>query len=278
MSVSGSAPEGAAPPPRSSRLAAGVGLMVFLGLSASAGLVLAQPGDRPAPSAKAPVPDAVPAGGPPTGFFAVHFADPPAKQPPAKPKARDKSKVVPKLVDDPLPEKPPEGWQEYVQEKYKAYSIWLPKSGRKLFQKDGVLDVDTMKVGYVVLRCEIDDDVTLNVQRLIIPLKKGETLDAVTMIETFRDVHLEEFEGTVTKEYDLMLGRMPGKEYRVDLKGGEKSRVRIYQIDRAVWRLWVTGTKEQVEGDTAKLIFASFKNQLLINEALKKKDPPAKKP
>ena len=101
---------------------------------------------------------------------------------------------------------------------------------------------------------------------------KGETLDAQTVIEIFRDLHQKDVGGTITEEFDLMLGKMPGKEYRLDLKGGEKSRVRIYQTGRAIWRVWVTGTKEQVMGDTTKLIFASFKNQLLI------KDQPAKKP
>jgi hypothetical protein len=55
-------------------------------------------------------------------------------------------------------------------------------------------------------------------------------------------------------------------------KGGEKSRVRIYQVGKAIWKVWVTGTKEQVMGEKTKLIFASFKNQMLL------KDPPAKKP
>jgi len=189
-----------------------------------------------------------------------------------KPAPQKKIKSGGKLTDDPLPGKPPEGWQEYVQEKYKAYSIWLPKSGRKLFQTEGVLDLKEFKLGYVVLRCDIEDDVTLNIQRLIIPLMKGETLDAQTVIEIFRDLHQKDVGGTITEEFDLMLGKMPGKEYRLDLKGGEKSRVRIYQTGRAIWRVWVTGTKEQVMGDTTKLIFASFKNQLLI------KDQPAKKP
>jgi hypothetical protein len=181
-----------------------------------------------------------------------------------------------KFTDDPLPDKPPEGWQEYVQEKFKAYSVWLPKTGRKLLQTEGSvqfkIDAKIFKLGYVILKCDIDNDVKLNIQRFIVPLGKGEMLDAEAVIEAFRDLHMEEYEGTITEEYDLMLGKMQGKEYRIDLKGGEKSRVRIYQVGRAIWRVWVTGTKEQVMGEKTKLIFSSFKNQMLL------KDPPAKKP
>ena len=170
-----------------------------------------------------------------------------------------------KFKDDPLPEKPPEGWQEYVQEKFKAYSIWLPKTGRKLEQTEGSVTVkDFGRLGFVILKCEIDNDITLNVERLIIPLQKGEMIDADKAITFIRDLHMDEFPGKITEEYDLMLGKMPGKEYRVDLKSGEKSRLRVYQIGKAIWRIWVTGTKQQVMGDTTKLIFASFKNQILL--------------
>jgi hypothetical protein len=178
------------------------------------------------------------------------------------------------LTDDRLPEQPPEGWQEYVQEKYKAYSIWLPKTGRKLSQSEGsfnikLSDMRKLKVGSVVLACDIKDDVKLDVQRLIFVLAKGEKIDAQEAIETFRDLHMKDHPGTITEEYDLMLGKMPGKEYRVDLKDGQKSRLRVYQTGRAVWRIWVTGTQEQVMGNAAKRIFASFKNQQLLKDEKK---------
>jgi hypothetical protein len=185
--------------------------------------------------------------------------------------SQEKVKSGGKLTDDPLPEKIPEGWQEYVQEKYKAYSIWHPKKRRKLLQTEGSIDLKSSefknaKLGYVILRCDIDDNIKLNVQRLIFPLMKGEMIDAQKAIEVFRDMHMEDHPGTITEEYDLMLGKMPGKEFRVDLKNDEKSRLRIYQTGRAVWRIWVTGTKEQVMGDTTNLIFSSFKNQILIKD------------
>ena len=208
-----------------------------------------------------------------TGFMALllmlSFASEPAS-------ADDKKiKSGGKFVDDPLPEKPPEGWQEYVQEKYKAYSIWLPKTGRTLLQTEGSVEVKvsklkTVKLGYVVLSCDIKNDVNLFVERLIFPLAKGEMLDAQEMIEVTRDFHMEDHPGTITEEFDLMLGKMPGKEYRIDLKDGKKSRLRVYQIGKAIWRIWVTGTQEQVMGDKTKLIFASFKNQILIKEKDKK--------
>lgn len=185
--------------------------------------------------------------------------------------ADDKIKSGGKFVDDPLPEKPPAGWQEYVQEKYKAYSIWLPKTGRTLVQTEGKVDVrvsqtKTAKLGYVILACEIKNDLSLFVERLIYPLEKGEMIDARETIEAFRDLHMEKHPGTITQEFDLMLGKMQGKEYRIDLKNGQKSRLRVYQVGRAIWRIWMTGTEEQVMGDKAKLIFSSFKNQMLIKE------------
>jgi hypothetical protein len=178
----------------------------------------------------------------------------------------DKPKKGGKLTDDPLPAKPPAGWEEYVQEKFKAYSIWLPKTGRTLEQTEGSVETKSGKIGYVILKCDIDNDIKLNVQRFIIPLAKGEMIDAAVAIETFREMHMEEFPGKITEEYDLMLGKMPGKEFRVDLKDGDKSRVRIYQVGRAVWHIWVTGTKEQVMSKNTNLIFASFKNQILLKD------------
>jgi hypothetical protein len=205
-------------------------------------------------------------------FFAAVSVDPgyADDKPSSKP---GKIKNGGKLTDDPLPDKPPEGWQEYVQEKYKAYSIWLPKSERKLFQTEGTVNVKGDKIGYVILNCDIDDDVKLVVQRLIIPLQRGESIDPQTAIEIFRDVHMEDVDGKITEQFDLMLGKMPGKEYRIDLKNGDKSRLRLYQYARAVWRIYVTGTKEQVMGKTTKLIFASFKNQMLLKEQAAPKKP-----
>jgi hypothetical protein len=80
---------------------------------------------------------------------------------------------------------------------------------------------------------------------------------------------MEDHPGTITEEFDLLLGKMPGKEYRIDLKNGQKSRLRVYQTGRAIWRIWVTGTQEQVMGNTTKLIFSSFKNQMLLKEKAK---------
>lgn len=173
-----------------------------------------------------------------------------------------------KFTDDPIPKTPPEGWQEYIQEKYKAYSIWLPKTGRKLLQSEGSFEIKLenrkMKVGSVVLACDIKDDVKLNIQRLIFVLAKGEKIDHEEAIEAFRDLHMKDHPGTITEEYDLILGPMAGKEYRIDLKDGQKSRLRVYQTGRAVWRIWVTGTQEQVMGNSTKLIFSSFKHQQLL--------------
>src|SRR5262249_17875109 len=158
-----------------------------------------------------------------------------------------------------------EGWQLYIPSS-KAYSFWIPKANRKVFQQSGSYAVRGTKVSYTAVECEIKDDIKINAATLAVPVKKGEEPDFVTVIESVRDSHVKKLDGKVAKESDIKLGKVEGKEYVIDHKSGEKTILRLYLTEtrKTLYQLLITGTKEQVEGEKAKLVLNSFQHAGMV--------------
>jgi len=178
------------------------------------------------------------------------------------------------------PQSPPEGWEIYVQKPQKSFGIWLPQKNRKLFQGEGSTQLKTVKLGHRVLECAIKDDVTLKILALRLDLPKGETADAQTMIELGREIYLKQFPGDVDKkEVSIGEGNYQGTEYRIASKDGSKTRLRVmvYQVPKVnrviLYQISVSGTKDQIDNKTAKILFDSFRHAGTVAEYVKGTDP-----
>jgi hypothetical protein len=208
----------------------------------------------------------------------------PAGQPAPQPAPQPNTQPAPQPKTQPGPAKqpatkrpavaltptPPEGWGWYVQPS-RAYAMWLPKTGRKLYQREETKKLKDFNVRYTVLDCEIKDDVRVNVLVLKLPVQKGEQVDRVTVYEMFRDIFLKDSEGKVTSESDVKVGNVAGKEYRIDVKSGEKARVRLLLLGAAVFQITTIGTQDQVEGQTANNVYESFLHEGMLGAQLRKK-------
>ena len=183
-------------------------------------------------------------------------------------------------VAAPLPPQTlPEGWEIYVQKPQSSFGLWLPQKNRKLFQGEGSTSVKGVKIGHRVLECEIKDDVTLRVLAIRIDLPRGETTDTQTMIELGREIYLKQFPGDLDKEeLSIKKKEYEGTEYRITLKDGKDgplARLRVIphsipKFNRVIlYQVSVTGTKEQVDGKTAKLLFDSFRHAGNVAEYVK---------
>jgi hypothetical protein len=175
------------------------------------------------------------------------------------------------------PQAPPEGWEIYVQKPQKSFGLFLPQKDRKLAQDEGSTVVNGVKVGHRAIECDIKGDVKLRVLAIRIDPPKGGTIDPQTMVETGRDIYLKQFPGTLDKnEVAVGDGNFKGTEYRISSKDGSQTRLRVMalrftKINRVIlYQVSVSGTKAQVDGKTAKILFDSFRNSLSLGEYLKK--------
>ena len=175
------------------------------------------------------------------------------------------------------PPMPPEGWEIYVQKPQQSFGVWLPQKNRKVFQGEGSTLVKDVKVGHRVIECEIKGDVKFRVLALRLDLPKGETVDTQTMIEVGRDIYLKQFPGTLDKkEVAVKDGEFKGTEYRISSKDDSQARLRVmlYRVPKVnrviLYQISVSGTKDQIDGKTAKILFDSFRHAGNVSEYGKK--------
>jgi hypothetical protein len=199
---------------------------------------------------------------------------PDVKQPPApKPDAKQ---PPPKADAGTSPNPPPAGWKRYVQPNG-AYSVWLPSNGWKS-DKSKTVVVEGAPVRFASMQFETREKLKLSALAVAMPLKRGQQYERSAVIDVFRDIFLKELDGAVASDSEVTLGSLDdgtllqGKEFLIDLKSGEKARLRIFPTAKggSVYQAMAIGTKEQVEGDDAKLFFGSFKHSGMLKVEAKK--------
>jgi hypothetical protein len=189
--------------------------------------------------------------------------------PPARATTPAKPPPPPRPVPPPGPP-PPSGWQSYLP-KGKQYEVWIPQNGWKAEEAKST-PVGRYLARFSVMSFETKEKLRLVTMLIGLPLKRGEQLERTAVIEAVRDIFLKQLEGTVAADADISLGktekhRVHGKEYLIDLKSGERAKLRIYTAGTdsgalTIYRIFqvaVIGSKEQVESDTAKVFLGSFR-------------------
>jgi hypothetical protein len=166
-------------------------------------------------------------------------------------------------AEDPPAAKPPKGWSEYIPAS-KAFAVWLPEGGRRSERsRDATFGGARLKISMVVVQ---KDNIIYRAEQVSLPVKAGEKVDATAALEAFRDAFVKDVNGLVTSDSDIKLGKMPGKEYVMDAGKTKQAKLRVYVAGPRVYMLSMIGTKEQIESDSAKMYFDSFKHQGMVKE------------
>lgn len=161
-------------------------------------------------------------------------------------------------VDD--AKSPPAGWKDY-QAKGNSFSCWLPTE--KGVQQEAFKDVSPRP------------GMTLRLASVTLQLKNGPTYEAGTArvkpfagaftrlksaerVDMMRDFLVESSKGKVSGETEVKEGRVPGKEFVIEV-GKTFSRCRVYQYVDRFFFMSVTGTKAQIESKDATTFLDSYK-------------------
>jgi hypothetical protein len=152
---------------------------------------------------------------------------------------------------------PPDGWRE-VSGGYKnlAYSVWMP-ADTKLDAKESSI---VSKFGQIrVFRsvCQRKDGMMFAAGQINLPPTLVKESPKVRQA-FFRESFLEEFDAKLVEEKNVKLGTMSGKEYTATTPKG-LARYRLFGTGVQMFRVVVTGTKEQVESKDTDIFFDSFK-------------------
>jgi hypothetical protein len=179
--------------------------------------------------------------------------------------------------DKKVEKSPPEGWKE-VSGGYKklAYSVWMP-AGVKVDDKETSIVGDYGQVRVFRTVCERKDGMLFAAGQINLPPKLTKESPKVRQ-NYFRDSFLKEFEGKLSKEKDVKLGTMAGKEYTAATPNG-LARMRLYGTGVQMFRVLVVGTKEQAASKDADVFFDSFKRtpeRLQTKDGTKKTDKSGK--
>ena len=166
------------------------------------------------------------------------------------------------LADDP-PSQPPEGWKEYTPST-KVFSVWLPNGGKRS-ERTRDIAFGTAKLKLSLVQQE-NDKGTFTAGQVALPVAKGKKIDSNTAIEAFRDGFLKHDGGKVTSESDIKLGKMSGKEYKIEMEKDQYATLRLYHAGPRIYQVSFIGTKEQVENESTKLFLDSFKHQGMVKD------------
>lgn len=173
-----------------------------------------------------------------------------------------------RAADDP-PKPPPEGWKEYVSPT-KAFSVWLPKGGKRS-ERNRDVTYGKAKLKLSLVQQETDDKAVYAAGQVALPVPAGKQVDPNAAIEAFRDGFVKDQGGKILDESEVKLGKVAGKEYQLQLDGEKKATLRLYCAGPRVYQIALIGTKAQVEGESAKVFFDSFKHQGMVKDDDNKK-------
>ncbi len=152
---------------------------------------------------------------------------------------------------------PPAGWKELSGGyKKQAYALWLPNDGKVSDRDDSIMS----KYGQIKVyrtTCQRRDGPLLAASQIILPPQLVRERPKVRQ-DFFRDMCLDEFNGTLKEEKNAMLGTMAGKEYLIQTPKG-MVRYQVFGTGVQIFRVLFVGTKEQLESKDAETFFASFK-------------------
>jgi hypothetical protein len=158
------------------------------------------------------------------------------------------------------PKKPPEGWKEYAA-KGNSFSVWLPEdAGKKTEKFKDVVAEKGMNLRISLLSVPSKAGLTLEAATVTISPYGGEIakLKSATRVDILRDLFVAESKGKASDEKEIQQGRVPGREFVVQVEDGAH-RYRVYAFADRFFFVVVKGTKKQVESKEADTFLDSYK-------------------
>lgn len=108
-----------------------------------------------------------------------------------------------------------------------------------------ILELDGGKTGYALGHSDLPAN--------------PETEEATkNVLKGAQDGTTKAIKGTVVSERDITLGKYLGREFTLDLAGGNQYRGRLFVIEGRLYQVLVVGSKEFVNGLEAKAFLYSF--------------------
>jgi hypothetical protein len=151
--------------------------------------------------------------------------------------------------------KPPTGWKEHSP-RDGTYSVFVPEKPSKQSERERTSTISGQKLRINMLAIEMAGGPSYVAEEVIINAALAKQLKPAELGDLFRDMVATEVGGKVTDESDVKAGTNEGKEYRIE---GTKSiaRARVFVTGTRVLLLRVSGKKELVDGDGAKIFLES---------------------
>ncbi len=150
----------------------------------------------------------------------------------------------------------PPGWKTY--ETPGRFTALLPVQGN-FVQKAKTFNAPGLGIMSVKLaRVELAGGISYTVGYVELPLKTFRDPQPGPVMLLFRDGFVKEVKGTVTQETDLNQGKVAGKDYVIQADQ-TVHRLRMFVVNRDVFRAEVSGTQAEVDSPEAMLFLDALK-------------------
>jgi hypothetical protein len=155
--------------------------------------------------------------------------------------------AVSALADEPK-------WKEFVSKpgRFKVLMPDTPEQDSGETESDygkGTLHMHTAQAGKALFGAHYTD-FPAAIRKL--PLKQ--------VYDSSRDGAVANLKGKLLSEKDVKLGKYPGREIRIEVKGGARLfRARVFLVDRRLYQVVVFGTKETATSKDADRFLSSFR-------------------
>lgn len=152
--------------------------------------------------------------------------------------------------------KPPPGWKEHSPADG-TYVVWVPEKANRQSERSSTRSTKGVQMKFNTLTILINGGPTYIVEEALLSPNLAKKLSHSDLEDLFRDETASIVGGKVTDETEVKSGNISGKEYRIEGKTNARSRVFVTPTNSRVFLLRVTGTKDQVDGDNAKVFLES---------------------
>jgi hypothetical protein len=152
--------------------------------------------------------------------------------------------------DDDTP-KPPSGFKEYAP-KDGTFAVWVPEKPRSQRTSERTITLNGTRLKINLLMMEMQGGPLYVVEELIVPAK----LKPADLASGYKDFLVSELKGKVTEEGEIKVGAASGEEFRIE-SASNLTRARSFATATRVLVLRITGKKDAIDGDAAKVFLES---------------------
>jgi hypothetical protein len=152
---------------------------------------------------------------------------------------------------------PPAGWKEFTSND-QSFTVWLPDKGGRNSTRDRTTTSRGVQLKLSLVEFEAKGGPVFNVTGVVLPAQYAAKNSLKQRLELLRDAFVDDVKGKVDGEKEVEQSGLKGKEYAIQA-AEKQARVRVFAKGARVFRIAVTGTKDQVEAADANTFLESFK-------------------